>query len=72
MQAAQTIDINDQVLISREQAAARYGLPLRTIESLYRRNPDFPIVRIGWRVMIHREAADKWFADYLGGKIDLN
>lgn len=46
-------------LLTREQAVKRYGIPLRTLVRLYQRNRDFPLIRIGRSVMIHRERADE-------------
>ena len=51
-------------LLTREQAEKRYGIPIRTLVRLYQRNTDFPLVRIGRKVMIHRERADAWFTEH--------
>ena len=59
------------LLITREQAAERYNISLRTLDSLYKRHKDFPIIRVGWKVLIHREAADRWFTEWIGATIDL-
>lgn len=59
------------VLLTREQAAERYNISLRVLEGIYRRYSDFPVLRVGRKTMIHREAADKWFAGYIGATIDL-
>lgn len=56
-------------LLTRKQAAERYGISLRQLEELYRRHPDFPVLRAGRKVLIHREQADKWFTDWIGGEI---
>lgn len=49
-------------LLTRAQAASRYGMTVRGLEEYYKRNPDFPLVRLGRRnVKIHRERADRWF-----------
>lgn len=49
-------------LLTRAQAARRYGMTVRGLEDYYQRNPDFPLVRLGRRnVKIHRERADRWF-----------
>ena len=53
-------------LITRKEAAERYGLTVRGYEELYKRHPDFPIVRVGRKVLTNREMADKWFDDYIG------
>lgn len=51
-------------LLTRKEAAKRYGMSVRGLEDFYRRNPDFPLVRLGRRnVKIHRERADRYFDD---------
>lgn len=52
-------------LLTRKQAEKRYGIPIRTLVRLYQRNRDFPLVRIGRNVMIHREKADEWFTEHI-------
>lgn len=53
-------------LLTRKQAARRYGMSLRGFEEFYRRCPDFPLVRLGPRnIKIHRQLADKYFDDLL-------
>lgn len=61
---------NEQYLLNRQQAAERYGMSVRGLEDMYRQRPDFPIVRLGRKVLIHREAADRWFDSFLGGVIE--
>ena len=61
---------NEQYLLNRQQAAERYGMSVRGLEDMYRQHPDFPIVRLGRKVLIHREAADRWFDSFLGGVIE--
>jgi hypothetical protein len=39
---------------------------------MYKRHPDFPIIRRGKRVMIHRPKADAWFDEYVGSEIDMD
>ena len=56
-------------LMTRSEAAKRYGISLRMLDSIYKRYKDFPIVRTGRKVLIHREAADKWFTEAIGGRI---
>lgn len=58
-------------LLTREQATRRYNVSLRTLVELYRRDPEFPVLLVGKKVLIHREQADEWFDDYVGGKIDM-
>jgi hypothetical protein len=49
-------------LLTRAQAARRYGMTVRGLEEYYKANPGFPLVRLGKRnVKIHRERADRWF-----------
>ena len=55
----------ESYLLTRVQASKRYGLPQRSFDDLYRADPTFPVVRIGKRVMIHRELADKYFTEKL-------
>jgi len=51
-----------QYLLTRKQAAQRYGMTVRGLEEYYKRNPGFPLVRLGnHNVKIHRERADAWF-----------
>ena len=58
-------------LLTREQAARRYGLAQRIMDEVYRRDPSFPIVRIGKRVMIHRDKADEYFTERIGDYIEV-
>ena len=51
----------DEYLLTREQATRRYSISLRTLVELYRRDPEFPVLRVGKKVLIHREVADKYF-----------
>ena len=56
------VHIEDEpFLISRNAASKRYGVSQRAFDEIYRRNPDFPIVHIGKRVMVHKDEADAWF-----------
>lgn len=57
-------------LLTREQAVERYGIPMRTLVRLYQRYRDFPIVRVGRSVMVHREKADDWFTERIGIGVD--
>lgn len=57
-------------LLDRRQAAERYGISIRMLEKLYKRYPDFPVIRIGWKVLIHRDKADRWFTEFVGADID--
>jgi len=58
-------------LLTRAQAARRYGMTVRGLEDFYRRNPDFPLVRLGRRnVKIHRERADRYFDDLADAQME--
>lgn len=60
----------ESYLLTRVQASKRYGLPQRSFDDLYRADPTFPVIRIGKRVMIHRELADKYFTEKLLTEIE--
>lgn len=57
-------------LLTREQATERYGISVRTLVRVYTANDDFPVVRIGRSVMIHRDKADRWFDERAGYGVD--
>lgn len=59
-------------LLTREQAVERYGIPMRTLVQLYRCHSDFPVVRIGRSVRIHREKADEWFTNHIQIGVDVD
>lgn len=62
MEALDRLPDDAPYLLTRAQAARRYGMTVRGLEEFYKRNPDFPLVRLGRRnVKIHRERADRWF-----------
>lgn len=62
---------NAPYLLTRAQAARRYGMAVRGLEEYYRHNPDFPLVRLGKRnVKIHRERADRYFDDLADAQIE--
>ena len=56
-------------LLTRSAAAHRYSLSERELDRLYRTHPEFPIIRKGRRVLIHREGADAFFTRYIGDDI---
>lgn len=58
-------------MLDRKDAAERYGMSVRGLETLYTRNPDFPIIRVGRKVMIPVKAADEWFESYIGEQIAM-
>ena len=54
--------MSEAYLLTRKQAARRYGMSVRGLEEYYKRHPDFPLVRLSKKnVKIHREYADAWF-----------
>lgn len=58
-------------LLTRQQAAKRYGIAQRCFDEIYRRDPEFPIIRVGKRVMVHRERADAYFTRYIREVIEV-
>ena len=48
-------------LLTRGAAAVRYNISVRQLDELYQRDPEFPILRIGRKVLIHRDGADAYF-----------
>lgn len=52
-------------LLTRKMAQQRYSIGQRTLDDLYRRDPEFPALRVGKKVLIHREQADAYFTRYL-------
>lgn len=56
-------------LLTRKAAAQRYSLSERELDRLYRSHPEFPIIRKGRRVLIHRDGADAFFTRYIGDDI---
>ena len=63
---------DDAYLLDRRSAAERYGMSVRGLEDLYRKHPDFPIIRLGKKVLVHRRRADEWFDEYVGDVIDMD
>ena len=63
---------DDAYLLNRQRAADRYGVSVRGLEDLYRKHPDFPIIRLGKKVLVHRQRADEWFDEYVGDVIDMD
>lgn len=57
-------------LLTRAEAARRYGLSVRGLEDMYRRHPEFPLVRIGRKVLVHRDKADAFFTEYVNGVVE--
>lgn len=48
-------------LLTRAAAAKRYSLNERTLDEIYKRDPEFPMLRVGKKVLVHREGADAYF-----------
>ena len=63
--------MNDPYLMTRQQAAKRYGLAQRIFDEIYRRDPHFPIIRVGKRVMVHRDMADEYFTRHIREEIEV-
>ena len=64
------IDYNEApFLLTREQARRRYNVCIRTLQEMYRRDPEFPVVRVGRKVLVHRDQADAYFTRYIGDEI---
>ena len=61
---------NGPYLLTRQEAAERYRISVKQLERVYRRNRDFPVVRVGRTVLIHRDRADSWFTESIGTVID--
>ena len=57
-------------LLTRQEAAERYRISVSQLEKVYKRNRDFPVVRVGRTVLIHKDRADKWFTESIGTTID--
>ena len=57
-------------LLTRAEAARRYGLSVRGLEEMYKRHPEFPVVRIGRKVLVHRDLADAFFTEYVSGVVE--
>ena len=63
-------DVNAPYLLTRKQAAERYGLSVRGLEELYYRHPEVPLDRVGRKGQGHREKADEFFSSYLHGTVE--
>ena len=59
-------------LLSRAAAAKRYGMSQRQFDDLYRQHPEFPILHIGRRGMVHRDEADAFFTKYIRDVIEVD
>lgn len=52
-------------LLTRKAAATRYSISTRQLDEISRKYPEFPVLRVGRKVLIHREDADEWFSNYM-------
>ena len=52
---------DDAFLLTIEQAVERYQISERTLRKLYRIHKDFPVIRIGRRVLVEKDSTDRWF-----------
>ena len=59
-------------LLTRRMAQQRYSIGQRTLDDLYRRDPEFPALRVGKRVLIHRELADTYFSRHIRDVIETD
>jgi len=59
-------------LLTRKQATVRYNLSQRQLDNLYRRDEEFPVLRVGHKVLIHRERADAYFTRYIRDVIETD
>lgn len=58
-------------LLTRKEAAKRYGMTVRGLEDYYRAHKGFQLVRLGRRnVKIHRERADRYFDDLADAQME--
>lgn len=61
---------SEQYLLSRSEAAHRYGISERELDREIRRNKHFPARKFGRRVLIHRDDADAYFTRYIREAIE--
>lgn len=58
-------------LLTRKAATERYSISLRQLDELQRRDPEFPVLRVGRKVLIHRDGADAYFTRYIREVIEV-
>ena len=58
-------------LLSRNDAAKRYGLSEREMDRIIKGEPEFPSIKRGRRVLIHRDMADAWFTRNVREAIEM-
>ena len=59
MMEAATVDA--PYLLTRKQATVRYNISLWELQHLYKSDPEFPVLRVGRKVLVHRDEADAYF-----------
>ena len=52
-------------LLTRKAACHRYSISMREMENIDQSDPEFPILRVGRKVLVHREGADEYFTRYI-------
>lgn len=52
-------------LLARKAACHRYSISMRELEYIYKRDPEFPVLRVGRKVLVHRDGADEYFTKYI-------
>ena len=52
-------------LLTRKAACHRYSISMREMEHIYKSDPEFPILRVGRKVLVHRDGADEYFTRYI-------
>lgn len=52
-------------LLTRKMACQRYSISIREMEQLYKSDPEFPVLRVGRKVLVHRDNADAYFTRYI-------
>ena len=57
-------------LLTRKEASARYNICMSDLERLYKRDPEFPVLRVGRKVLVHRDGADEYFTRNIGEVIE--
>ena len=63
---------NTPYLLTRKAAATRYSISTRQLDEIYRKDPEFPILRVGRKVLVHREGADSYFSRYIRDTIETD
>lgn len=53
-------ELDEKLLLDRKAAANRYSISTRQLDKLCR-DPEFPVLRVGRKVLVHRPGADEYF-----------